>query len=264
VKADLRSFLRRLALAALSLPAVAVMTGCHHHAQVAYQPPPPPVAKKKSSSTTTATNHKTPAKPSAAMPQPAPPVHADNLKGKPTLVETGMASWYGAGFNKHKAADGSTYDQNAMTAAHRTLPLGSLVRVTNLATEQQVVVRITDRGPFVRGRVMDLSEGAAKAVGLYRMGVAKIKLEAYAPQAAAASGNWCVQTGAFENEKDALDLKAALIKRYKTARVLEFKGPTGYWVRVDPAGHQKADAAAIQEWIGKPDDKSDAFLVRID
>ena len=264
MRAEAKVLLRRYALALLLLPLVAVMTGCHHHAQVAYQPPPPPVAKKKAPATTTASRKAPAREKQPAVVASVPPVHTDNLKGKPTLVETGMASWYGAGFNKHKAADGSTYDQNAMTAAHRTLPLGSMVRVTNLATEQVVVVRITDRGPFVRGRVMDLSEGAAKAVGLYRMGVAKIRLEAYTPQAAAPSGNWCVQTGAFETEKDALDLKQALMSRYKTARVLEFKGPTGYWVRVDPAGHAKADAAAIQEWIGKPDDKSEAFLVRID
>lgn len=150
-----------------------------------------------------------------------------------------------------------------MTAAHRTLPLGSLARVTNLATGQQVVVRITDRGPFVKGRILDLSEGAAKAIGLYRMGVGRVKIEAYTPADASATGLWCVQTGAFSTQRDALDLKAALIERYRGARVLEFEGPTGFWVRIDPAGKSYQQAMAIQQWIGKPDPKAEAFLVRL-
>ena len=117
------------------------------------------------------------------------------------------------------------YDQNALTAAHLTLPLGTMVRVTNLTTNQSAVVRITDRGPFVHGRIIDLSLAAAKATGLYRMGVAKVKVEAYAPPArqnATPGGRWCVQIGAFAKEKDAVDLKAHLMRRYTTAKVIEF------------------------------------------
>src|SRR6202012_1867378 len=101
---------------------------------------------------------------------------------------------------------------------------GSLGRVTNLATNQTVVARITDRGPFVHGRVIDLSETAAKAIGLYRMGVAKVRVEAVPTQHASATGQWCVQTGAFATERDALDLKSALLARYRTAKVTEFQG----------------------------------------
>jgi rare lipoprotein A len=245
-----------LALAALTL---LVLTGCHHKTQVAYQPPPPPARSTTHHSTATTTAH--------TAPPPRPPAgspHESDLHGKPTLVETGMASWYGPQFNHKKSSDGQVYDQNAMTAAHRTLPLGSLARVTNLATNESVIVRITDRGPFVHGRVLDLSEGAAKQIGLYRMGVAKVKVEAFMPATATVAGTWCVQTGAFQTAQDALDLKDALLKRYATAKVQEFQGPTGFWVRIDPAGRGHTQASAIQDWIGRPDDHAESYLVRLD
>jgi rare lipoprotein A len=151
-----------------------------------------------------------------------------------------------------------------MTAAHRTLPLGTTVRVTNLATGQQVYVRITDRGPFVRGRVLDLSMGAAKAIGLYRIGVGRVRVEAFAHVAADPAGRWAVQTGPFTTEQDALDLKHALIDRYRGAKVAEFQGPTGFWVRIDPADHEKTEAVAMLDWIGNPDPSAAPYLVRID
>lgn len=90
---------------------------------------------------------------------------------------TGTASWYGPGFNGRRSASGEIFNQNALTAAHRTLPFGTLVRVTNLRTNQQVVVRINDRGPYSHGRIIDLSAGAARAVGLMSMGTGPVRLE---------------------------------------------------------------------------------------
>ncbi|MBY0251275.1 MAG: septal ring lytic transglycosylase RlpA family protein [Methylobacterium organophilum] len=84
------------------------------------------------------------------------------------LAET--ASWYGPGFHGRRAADGSRFDQDALTAAHKTLPFGTRVRVTCAATGRSVVVRITDRGPFIAGRAIDLSRGAAQAIGLTGIG----------------------------------------------------------------------------------------------
>jgi len=271
----------RRATAWAGLPLLVLLAGCHHQTHVAANAPPDErpdwasgYVKRKPTPVhidngVRADRSRPPAAPSA--PRATPPVGAASeadLHGKPVLVETGMASWYGTQYNKRKAADGTVYDKNGMTAAHRTLPLGSLARVTNLSTGESVVVRITDRGPFVRGRVLDLSEGAAKEIGVYRMGVAKVKVEAYAAQttsaAAAAGGLWCVQAGAFDTERGALDLRNALAKKYATAKVQEFQGPTGFWVRIDPAGRSHQQAAAIQEWIGKPDDHADAYLVRLD
>ena len=89
--------------------------------------------------------------------------------------DEGIASWYGNQFRGKKTANGEVFNPDALTAAHRTLPFGTKVRVTNLRNGKSVVVRINDRGPFIRGRVIDLSLGAAKLVGLTRLGVAKVK-----------------------------------------------------------------------------------------
>ncbi|MBE9179019.1 septal ring lytic transglycosylase RlpA family protein [Oculatella sp. LEGE 06141] len=90
---------------------------------------------------------------------------------------TGLASWYGPGFNGRRSASGEVFNQNAMTAAHRNLPFGTQVRVTNLNNGQSVVVRINDRGPFSRHRIIDLSAGAARAVGLMQAGVAPVSVD---------------------------------------------------------------------------------------
>jgi len=178
-----------------------------------------------------------------------------------------MASWYGPPYAGRKGADGKVYDQNAMTAAHLTLPLGTMVRVTNLTTNESVVVRITDRGPFVHGRIIDLSLAAAKATGLYRMGVAKVKVEAYAPPVhpnADPGGRWCVQVGAFAREKDAIKLKEDLSRRYSTAKVIEFAGPTGHWVRINPLQPDKAHATQVADSIHTPDPDAQPYIIRTD
>ena len=92
-------------------------------------------------------------------------------------VETGIASWYGPGFHGGRTASGEKYDQHEMTAAHRTLQMPSLVRVTNLGNGKSVIVRVNDRGPFSKGRVMDVSELAARNLGMVGPGTAKVKLE---------------------------------------------------------------------------------------
>jgi rare lipoprotein A len=249
-------YLRRIASVLLFTSLALLALGCHHTTQTAYrQQPPPPVYLPDR------VPGNTPARATATAPQPG---FYDSTAAKPVLVETGVASWYGPNYNHRAAADGTTYDQNGLTAAHRTLPLGTTVRVTNLATGQQVLVRITDRGPFDPGRILDLSKGAAEAIGGVRAGLIKVRVEAFPHPSADPAGKWAVQTGAFKTEQDALDLKAALISRYKGARVVEFHGPTGYWVRIDPALHDRKQAEAMLDWIGKPDASALPYLVRID
>lgn len=92
-------------------------------------------------------------------------------------LHIGLASWYGGWFNGHRAAGGELYNQNRLTAASRTLPLGTPVRVTNLRNGRSVVVRINDRGPYVRGRMIDLSRAAARELGMLRQGTAWVLLE---------------------------------------------------------------------------------------
>lgn len=97
------------------------------------------------------------------------------------ILRTGMASWYGPGFHGRRAANGSRFDMNALTAAHRTLPFGTLVKVSNQRTGQSCVVKITDRGPFHGNRIIDLSKGAARAIGMLGSGVGKVSLEVLKP-----------------------------------------------------------------------------------
>jgi len=264
---------RRCAVASASLLALAIgVAGCHKNAKVAYQPPPPmPVpnasgggatrpAHPSSGNDANASGASAKAEPRfAPAPQPVP-------AGKPVSSEVGLASWYGPPYHNRKGADGTVYDQNAMTAAHRTLPMGSIVRVTNLANNQSVTVRITDRGPFVEGRIIDLSLAAAKAVDLYRPGVAKVRVEAYAPPdrpGVDPAGRWCVQIGAFLDEADAIQLKNDLARRYSSAKVIEFAGPTGHWVRINPQNADKATASQIAGRIHVPVPGAQPYLVRL-
>jgi rare lipoprotein A len=191
---------------------------------------------------------------------PVPDTH-----GRPISTEVGLASWYGPPYAGRKGADGTVYDQNALTAAHLTLPLGTMVRVTNLTNNESVVVKITDRGPFVRGRIIDLSLAAAKATGVYRAGVVKVKVEAFAAPVhpnALPGGRWCVQVGAFEREKDAVKLKEQMMRRYTTAKVIEFAGPTGYWVRINPLHPDRGNATQVADSIHTSD--AEPYLVRTD
>ncbi|HOD51123.1 MAG TPA: septal ring lytic transglycosylase RlpA family protein [Candidatus Hydrogenedentes bacterium] len=92
-------------------------------------------------------------------------------------VEEGIASWYGDEYHGRATASGEIFDQEAMTAAHRELPFGTIVQVTNLKNHRTVVVRINDRGPFIRGRVIDLSRGAARELNMLRDGIVPVRLE---------------------------------------------------------------------------------------
>ncbi len=91
-------------------------------------------------------------------------------------VQYGMASWYGRDFQHQRTASGAPFDRHKLTAAHRTLPLGTKVKVTNLRNGRSVVVKINDRGPRVRGRIIDLSKAAAKRIGFVRRGVVPVKI----------------------------------------------------------------------------------------
>jgi rare lipoprotein A len=241
------------ALSAFLLPAA----GCHRETPRAYRQPPPPTSTSASNDTRTRPGR------TVEAPAKATPPHPNiDVQGRPVSSETGLASWYGPPYSGRKGADGTVYDQNAMTAAHLTLPLGTVVRVTNLATSQSAVVRITDRGPFVRGRIIDLSLAAAKAIGVYLPGVARVRVDAFAPSTPPPAGRWCVQVGAFSREKDALKLKDQLSRRYTTAKVIEFAGPTGHWVRVNPLTPDKASAIEVAAGIRTSDPDAQPYIVR--
>jgi rare lipoprotein A len=188
---------------------------------------------------------------------------AEYKDNKPIWTQTGDASWYGPPYHNRRGANGQVYDQNAMTAAHKSLPMGSIVRVTNLKTNAQSIVRITDRGPFIGDRIIDLSLAAAKALDVWRAGIARVKLDVlYAPADIANGGRWCVQVGAFTEEDEALKLKEKLQRKYRTAKILEFAGPTGFWVRVRVLDDDKSRAQEVASIINV--DQGGVFLVRLD
>lgn len=183
---------------------------------------------------------------------------------KAIFEETGMASWYGAPYHNRRGSNGEIYNMNAMTAAHRTLPLGSIVRVTNVKTGAVAVVRITDRGPFVEGRILDLSLAAAKALDVYLPGVAKVKLEVLqVPSPLDTGGRWAVQIGSFADEKNASEVADHLHRRYRTAKVLRFASPVGdWWVRVRVQDDDRERAQTLARETATPEGA--VFLVRLD
>lgn len=214
-------------------------------------PPPPPVQQ---------------APPQPAPPQPTQPAESAEKKSprEPLFTQEGYASWYGPGFHNRRTSNGEIFDMNAMTAAHRDFPLNSVVRVTNEKTGHSVVVRITDRGPFVPNRIIDLSAGAAKAVDVWRPGTALVKLEVLsAPSPIDHGGRWCVQIGALSRQRDAIRLKEHLLETYKTREVIQFPAPDGgYWVRVKVPQDDKTRAQEIARETHVAE--GNVFLVRLD
>jgi rare lipoprotein A len=229
-------------------------------------PPPPPVQPQpQEQPPTTATRPPEKNFPSAKTPEPENPEDefAEYRDAKPIWSQVGYASWYGPPYHNRRGANGEIYNENAMTAAHRELPMGSIVRVTNLKTGSHAMLRITDRGPFIGDRIIDLSLAAAKKLDVWRPGIAKVRIDVlYAPADIESGGRWCVQVGAFADEDAAIHLKSSLQRRYHTAKVLEFAGPTGYWVRVRVKDDDKSRAEEVAKIINV--DEGGVFLVRLD
>jgi rare lipoprotein A len=231
-----------------------LLAGCHHKQLQTSQYPAYTAPAESEIRNPYATRPHTPA-------PPPPPATSADATGKPVTTEIGLASWYGPPYHNHAGADGSIYNENALTVAHRTLPMGTVVRVTNLATGESVLARVTDRGPFVPGRILDLSLAAAKSISVYRAGVARVKIEAYAKPGADPEGKWCVQIGTFLTADDAIQTRNDLLRRYATAKVIEFAGPTGFWVRINPTPADHTAALRIADSIHIPD--AEPYLVRL-
>jgi rare lipoprotein A len=141
--------------------------------------------------------------------------------------------------------------------------MGSLIVVTNLKTGQSSAMRITDRGPFVDGRTLDLTIASAKATGVYRAGLVRVRLDVYrTPKPIETGGRWCVQIGAFKSEQAALRLKNQLLRQYPESNVIEFPGEDSYWVRIRPEGDSREQAEFISRHL-RPTE-GDAFLTRLD
>jgi rare lipoprotein A len=234
-------------------------TACGGHKQARVDVPPPPAIAANDAQE--AADSREPAAPTSGNEDSH---ETSTGRGKVLFVETGLASWYGAPYNHRRSSNGAVYDMHALTAAHRTLPLGSTVRVTNLKTGRSAIVQITDRGPFISGRILDLSQAAAKKVDVWGAGVAMVRLEVLrTPVPLNSGGRWAVQIGAFDKEHAANKLKDHLSHRYQTAKVQCFGSPVGDWwvrVRVQDDDRRRAEEVARDTHTSE----GDIFLVRLD
>lgn len=254
--------------------ALVFAAGCgHHHKHV--PPPPqqtaPPPAQQQQGQQTQSYEDQEPRPPARIPITPVPPggvsdADLDYVRThSPILSEEGLATWYTAPYKGRKAANGQVFSDRAFTAAHRTLPMGSLINVTNLKTGQSAAMRITDRGPFVDGRILDLTIASAKATGVYRAGAAEVRLDVYeTPKPIERGGRWCVQIGAFKSEHKAVKLKKDLLRKYPNSNVIEFPGQDSYWVRIRPQGDNREQAESIARHLRPGDAEAEAFLTRLD
>ncbi|MDE3180204.1 MAG: septal ring lytic transglycosylase RlpA family protein [Acidobacteriota bacterium] len=194
--------------------AILFLSGCLHRRRAAMRPPPPPAA-------------------------PGAPVSQRELRGR--------ASWYGYPYQGRPTADGEIYNMYAMTAAHRTLPFGTRVRVDDLDNGHSVVVRINDRGPFIEGRIIDLSYAAAESLGMVGPGTARVRLEILNPEIEtgpqAVPGIYAVQVGAFSGEDNALRLKALIEPHFGPVTIQNYDSPKDgllYRVRVGQLNNEQS------------------------
>ncbi|MGA2197544.1 MAG: septal ring lytic transglycosylase RlpA family protein [Bryobacteraceae bacterium] len=239
------------------LVTVLFLSGCAHKKYTRQLPSPP----ASPSSPTVGAPASRPAVPSPPPPATAPataPVPA------PGYRETGVASWYGHPYHGRPAADGEIYDMEQMVAAHRTLPFDTWVRVYDLDNNKDVEVRIIDRGPFIDGRIIDLSHAAAQAIALIGPGIANVRLEVIHTPDNVPPAVFAVQIGAFRDPQSAERVRAQMAARYGTARLVERAEKPGVW-RVMVGAEPTPDAArALSSRIRKESGERNAFVVRLD
>jgi len=184
----------------------------------------------------------------------------------PPLVrsgETGLASWYGHPYHGRPAANGEIYDMEALTAAHRTLPFGTWVRVVNLSNDKTIDVRITDRGPFVENRIIDLSHAAAVAIDLIGPGVARVRLDILSVPTVAPRENWYgVQAGAFLDPERAERMRASLERAFGPAHLVQRADSPTLWRVVVGRVPSVEAATALAQRVRQ--ESGTAFVVRLD
>jgi rare lipoprotein A len=171
-------------------------------------------------------------------------------------LQRGVASWYGPSFHGNATANGEPYDMWALTAAHRTLPFGTRVLVQSVDTGKSVTVRINDRGPFIRGRIIDLSYGAARELAMIGKGTENVRLTILDPQDPGSdhmsngrSDGYWVQVGSFTTLAQAVSLQEQLANHYPHIRLKTVDLPSGQWHRVQVgkfSSQEKAKTVATE------------------
>jgi rare lipoprotein A len=208
-----------------------MVSGCASRKPVAASQPP---TEPSSTSETTSESAKSP-------PPPASPHSGAVAKRRRDAAaipvpagyeEKGEASWYGVPFHGRQASNGEIYDMNKLTAAHRTLPFETMVRVTNERNGKSTVVRITDRGPFVNNRIIDLSYAAARAIDSIGPGVVPVRLEVLSTGINPEAGFFTIQVGSFRGRANAERLRERLSTAYSPTFVKRYDTTDGAFFRV--------------------------------
>ena len=202
-----------------------------------------------------------PAKPAPSKPPPAKP----GAPAAPVVQnEEGIASWYGHPFDGRPTSSGEIYNMHDLTAAHRTLPFGTQVRVHDLDNGQDVVVRVNDRGPFVNGRILDLSYAAARQMGMIGAGTARVRLEILNPAVMSLPGIFAVQVGAFRDRANAERLRDRIAARFQPVMIQSFDRGDGLYHRVR-VGQESSEEAAheLARQLQQAGLVTDTFVVRL-
>lgn len=185
----------------------------------------------------------------------------------PTLeTEVGLAGWYGHPYHGRRTANGEIYDMDRLTAAHRTLPFGTRVRVRNLNNSKAVEVRINDRGPFVPGRIIDLSRAAARSIDMVRAGTARVRIDVVSRAAGAVEGFYTVQVAAFRERSNAVRLVERMRDRYGFATMVQREGGQRLWRVLVGRRSSIGAAEELRERIQREntDIGGSAFVVHLD
>jgi len=219
------------------------LVGCAHKRTVRAVPSPPASPQTRGNGS------------AARAEPPSPPRKGDQ--------ETGLASWYGVPYHGRPAANGEIYDMETLVAAHRTLPFETWVRVVNLNNEKAVEVRIIDRGPFVDGRIIDLSHAAARRLDLIGPGTVPVRLEVIRVPETSTPAVYAVQVGAFRDRQNAERMRAAMA-RYGPARLVMRPGDPVIWRVLVGAESTEEGAYALSNRIRQESGERNAFVVRLD
>ncbi len=198
--------------------------------------------------------------PPVSSPASVPPANAEPGE----VIETGLASWYGHPYHGRQAADGEIYDMEKMTAAHRTLSFNTWLRVENVTNGKTVDVRITDRGPFVGGRVIDLSHAAARQIEMVGPGTAQVRLRLLAAPAVPEPALFGVQVGAFQVKENAERMRMHMERRYGSARITERPGDIAFFRVLVGREPTTQSAVDLGRRIRSENPVPEAFVVRID
>ena len=219
-----------------------VGSGCAGRKPIAGRQPPPAQPKNTPPGTEESAKRSTDVPETPSNP---PRPRRDRPAATPVpagYTEEGNASWYGDPFNGRRASNGEIYDMYKLTAAHRTLPFETMVRVTNLNNGKSTTVRITDRGPFVENRIIDLSLAAAREIDLVGPGVAPVRVEVLG-NVDPTAGFFTVQVGAFHDHGNAERLRDRLNASYAPIFIQQYDAPEGVFYRVRVGKISGEDAA---------------------